>query len=274
MSMTNPMVTLDRFANGVAQLTLNNPPLNLNTLSTIHELSVHCAMIAADASIRVVIITGSGEKAFCAGSDLNEFSAVRDAVVEKKLANENRAFTAIENLPQPVIAALNGVTLGGGLEIALACDLRILDERAVIGVPEINLGVFPGGGGVFRLPRIVGQGRALELLFTGEPIDAHEALRIGLVNRVAPQGGSLELALQLGDRLSAKPSLALSLIKEGVHHSFLETTADATARTLMDSDLVFTGPDIEEGVDAFFQKRMPHFTAGRHDRPMAQGEPE
>src|SRR4029077_4929616 len=147
----------------------------------------------------------------CAGSDIGEFPHVRDDVVSRKLAREDAAFTALEQLHMPVIAALNGVALGGGAEIALACDIRIMDETARIGFPEVKLGIFPGSGGIFRLPRLVGPAKAYELLYTGELIDAHEAHRIGLINRWAPAGQSLFAAVALAESLASRPALALSL---------------------------------------------------------------
>jgi enoyl-CoA hydratase/carnithine racemase len=260
---TGAPVTCTVDDSGVAVLTLDNPPLNLNTLSTIDHLLTVCATLSADDNVRVVVVTGAGDRAFCAGSDISEFADVRDQVVPKKLRRENAAFTAIEELPQPVIAALNGVALGGGAEIALACDLRVIDESARIGFPEVALGVFPGSGGVFRLPRIVGAAHAYELLYTGQPVDAETALRIGLVNRIAPTGQALATALDWARDLAAKPALALSLIRAGVRDSFTQTVAEATERTLADSHRVFTGPDIDEGVAAFFAKRAPQFTAAR-----------
>jgi enoyl-CoA hydratase len=248
---------------GVAVLTLDNPPLNLTTLVTVEKLLAACRNIAADERVRAVVVVGAGKKAFCAGSDIGEFAQVREDVVPRKLARENEAFTALEQLPVPVIAALNGVTLGGGAEIALACDIRIIDETARIGFPEVKLGIFPGSGGIFRLPRLVGPARAYELLYTGEPIDAHEAYRIGLVNRLAPAGQALAAAIELAETLASRPALALSLIRAGVRDSFNQMTRQAIDRTLTDSHKVFTGPDIEEGVDAFFAKRPPVFTAAR-----------
>ncbi len=261
--MTKPAyLNLELRDNGVGILTLENPPLNLNVLATLDALLDACVRIAADDRVRVVVVTGAG-RAFCAGSDIKEFSTVRDDVVERKLAKENQAFTALEELPVPVIAALNGVTLGGGAEIAIACDIRIMDEHAKMGFPEIKLGVFPGSGGVFRLPRIIGQARAYELLYTGDLLDAQEAHRIGLVNRIARAGQALADALALADTLASRPALALSLIRAGVRDALQQTTAEATRRTLADSHRVFTGPDIEEGVAAFFAKRPAAFTARR-----------
>jgi enoyl-CoA hydratase len=248
---------------GVGVLTLDNPPLNLTTLATLDKLLAACRDIAADERLRVLVVTGSGSKAFCAGSDISEFPHVREDVVSRKLARENTAFTALEQLPMPVIAALNGVALGGGAEIALACDIRIMDETARIGFPEVKLGIFPGSGGIFRLPRLVGPAKAYELLYSGELIDAQEAHRIGLVNRLAPAGHALSAAIAFAEMLARRPALALSLIRAAVRDSLHQTTQEAISRTLADSHRVFTGPDIEEGVDAFFAKRAPVFTAGR-----------
>jgi enoyl-CoA hydratase len=249
---------------GVGVLTLDNPPLNLSTLVTLDKLLATCRDIAGDERVRAVVVVGGGDKAFCAGSDIGEFADVRDDVVGRKLSRENAAFTALEQLPMPVIAALNGVTLGGGAEIALACDIRIMDETARIGFPEVKLGIFPGSGGIFRLPRLVGSARAYELLYTGELIDAHEAYRVGLVNRLAPAGQALAAAVALAEILASRPALALSLIRAGVRDSLNQTTQQAIDRTLADSHRVFTGPDLDEGIDAFFAKRAPTFTAGRN----------
>jgi len=248
---------------GVAVLALDNPPLNLTTLATLDLLLAACREIAGDEKVRTVVVTGAGERAFCAGSDIGEFARVREDVVGRKLARENEAFSALEKLPVPVIAALNGVTLGGGAEIALACDIRIMDEKARIGFPEVKLGIFPGSGGVFRLPRLIGPAKAYELLYTGDLIDAHEAHRIGLVNRLAPAGGALPAALALAETLASRPALALSLIRAGVRDSLSQTTAEAIDRTLADSHRVFTGPDLDEGMGAFFEKRAPRFSAAR-----------
>lgn len=258
-------------SSGVAILTLNNPPLNLNTLTTLAQLRGACEALDRDERVRAVVITGKGTKAFCAGSDLQEFASVREDVVPRKLERENEAFTAIENLPMPVIAALNGVTLGGGAEIALCCDIRIIDDAGRIGFPEVKLGVFPGSGGVFRLPRLIGAGRAYELLYTGNIIGAEQAHRIGLVNRIAPSGASMETAIALAETLAKGPALALSLIRAGVRDSFSQTTDEAIRRTLADSDRVFKASDINEGLAAFFEKRSPAFTAGRSGAAIKKG---
>lgn len=248
---------------GVAVLTLDNPPLNLNVLPSLRLLRRYVRQIAGDTRVRCVVVTGSGDRAFCAGSDIHEFETVMDDVVGKKLRLENQAFDGLAELPVPVIAAINGVALGGGAEIALACDLRIMAADARIGFPEVKLGVFPGSGGVFRLPRLIGSARAYELLYTGDLIDAVEAQRIGLVNRVAPRADVLPAAMALAARLAAGPALALSLIRRGVRAAPLQSNQQAIAQSLADSEVVFKGPDVVEGVQAFFDKRPAVFTASR-----------
>lgn len=257
---------------GVAILTLDNPPLNLTTLTTLDRLSDACLQITKDKHIRAVVITGVGDKAFCAGSDIKEFSEVMDDVVEKKLRLENRTFTALEQLPVPVIAALNGITLGGGAEIALACDIRIMASTARIGFPEIKLGVFPGSGGVFRLPRLIGPAKAYEMLYTGDTIDAGEAFRIGLVNRIVSPDTVLNEAMAFAETVTAGPALALTAIRKGVRAAAHETTSHATKRTLADSHKVFTAPDATEGVSAFFDKRQPLFKRERDNQLNCYGE--
>lgn len=263
MSTTN-YVDYHLRGDGVATLTLDNPPLNLNAMPTLHLLRRYVAQIAGDTRVRCVVVTGAGERAFCAGSDVHEFQSVMDDVVARKLRLENEAFDGLAELSVPVIAALNGVALGGGAEIALACDLRIMAAGARIGFPEVKLGVFPGSGGTFRLPRLVGSARAFELLYTGDPIAADDALRIGLVNRLVPQVEVLPAALALAARLAAGPALALSMIRREVRAAGHQSTAQAIAQSLADSDAVFKGLDVVEGVRAFFEKRPAKFTAARN----------
>ncbi|WP_344818411.1 enoyl-CoA hydratase/isomerase family protein [Microbacterium soli] len=257
------VIELDVRDDGVGVLTLNGPPLNLITREATRQLLEATARVAEDPRVRVLVITGAGDRAFCAGADVTEFADVRAEVVERKLRRENEAMTAIEGLPIPTIAAIGGVCLGGGAELALACDLRVADAGAVIGFPEVGLGVFPGSGGVFRLPRVVGLGRALDLLYSGRRISADEALRIGLVTEVTAPGAALQRALERGAALASGPALALRLIKSGARDSLTQTTAQAVDASLADSARVFTGPDIEEGLAAFAQKRPPRFTAPR-----------
>jgi enoyl-CoA hydratase/carnithine racemase len=248
---------------GVAVLTLSNPPLNLITMGLTRRLLELTGQISRDARVRVLVITGAGDRAFCAGADITEFADVRSEVVERKLRPENEAMDAVEALPIPTIAAIGGVCLGGGAELALACDLRIVDPDAVLGFPEIGLGVFPGSGGVHRLPRMIGLGRALDLLCTGRRVSAAEAVQIGLATEVSESGAALKRALERAAALASGPALALQLIKAGARAALTQTTAQAVGASLADSARVFAGPDIEEGIAAFTQKRAAHFTAPR-----------
>lgn len=252
-------IRLEKLANKVAIVYLDNPPLNILTLEMTQRLISLFSEIEEDDQIRVVIITGAGEKAFCAGADINEFVAVRDKVIEKKLAKENEALLKIEKLSKPVIAAMDAVALGGGCEIALACDIRIIAENAKIGLPEIKLGVFPGSGGLYRLPKIVGMSHALEMMYTGDSVTAKEAYRIGLVNHVTEPKQALNFAIMIAEKIAQQPKHALAAIKAGVRKSMEITQDEAIQYNLELSDQVFKSPDCEEGIKAFFEKIKPQF---------------
>jgi enoyl-CoA hydratase len=259
MPAQDRLIVTERVEHGVAKLILNNPPLNLVTLELTEQLIEALGELDTDGSVRAVVITGAGEEAFCAGSDVKEFPAVRDQVVEKKLARENQAFSSIESLCKPVIAAIEGLAYGGGCEISLACDLRIVAESARFALPEVKLGVVPGSGGLFRLPRLVGPGRAMELMYLGEPISAREAERLGLVSMIVPDGEALSYALDFARKIARQPKEAVAAIKRGVRESARLTHEEAVQLTLELSDHVFRTDDCAEGVRAFLEKREPRF---------------
>ncbi len=259
MTIQDQMIVLERAASGVVKLVLNNPPLNLVTLETTRQLTEALDEIENDDSVRVVVLTGAGEKAFCVGSDIKEFAAVRDRVVEKKLAKENEAFDRLEFLSKPVIAAIEGMAYGGGCEISLACDLRVMAEDAKIGLPEVKLGVVPGSGGLFRLPRLVGPARAMQLMYLGKFIGAAEADRIGLVNEVVPPGEAASRALALAGEIAAQPKAAIAAIKRAVRESRVLPHKELVHMTLELSEGLFRTDDCAEGIEAFFQKREPRF---------------
>ncbi len=244
---------------GAAKLTLNNPPLNLVTLGMTERLIEVLDELEGDDAVRAVVVTGAGEKAFCAGSDIKEFADVRDGVVEKKLARENEAFGRLESLSKPTVAAIEGLAYGGGCEISMTCDLRIVGAGAKFALPEVRLGVVPGSGGLFRLPELVGPSRAMELMYLGSPIDAGEAERIGLVNQVVPDGEALQHALDVARSISRQPREAVAAVKRGVRGSAGATRAEAVRLTLELSDHVFRSDDCAEGIRAFFEKREPRF---------------
>lgn len=246
---------------GVAVVTLNNPPLNLVTLELTRELNALVARLAEDPSVRVLVLTGSGEKAFCAGSNITEFPDMMaaGAVVPKKLALENEAYSRVDDFPKPTIAALNGLAYGGGLELAICCDLLVAEAGGRIALPEIKLGVFPGSGGTVRVTRRIGEGRAKEMMFFGEPIAVETAKDWGLINRVVPKGEALKVALAMAHKLAAQPNVALQMCKQAVDAAFDTTEDKAVDASLVLSDRVFSTEDCAEGVRAFFAKEPPRF---------------
>lgn len=246
-------------ADGVGVLTLNNPPMNLVTLALTRELDAALTRLAPDANVRVLIVTGTGGRAFCAGSDIKEFGGVADDVVGKKLGAENAAFSRLAGFPKPTIAAIEGVAFGGGLELAVCCDLLVASADARLALPEVKLGVFPGSGGTIRVPRRIGEARAKQLMFTGEPIDAATALAWGLVTQVAPRGQALAAARELAATLAALPARALTLMKEAVAVGLEYSGDEAVGRTLPLSAAVFGTADCREGARAFLAKEPARF---------------
>lgn len=253
---------LTEIEQGVAVVTLNNPPLNLVTLSTSRLLFETMTALANNPEVRVVVLTGSGNKAFCVGSDLNEFPEMMaaGAVVPKKLKMENDAFSAIRDCPKPTIAALNGLAYGGGLEMALCCDLLIAEAGGRIALPEIRLGVFPGSGGTVRMTRRIGESRAKMMMFTGDPVAVEEAQQWGLINQVVAKGEALTHAVALARRLADQPNIALQLCKASANMSFDMDEKSAVYASLPLSEKAFTSQDCKEGVRAFFAKEAPRFS--------------
>lgn len=241
-------------------LTVNRPD-KLNALSNelTEELESFLDEAEKDADLRVLVITGAGEKAFVAGADINEL-VERDAIMGRDVSRFRQdLFSRIENLPIPVIAAVNGYALGGGLELALACNIRIASEKVQFGAPEVKLGIIPGDGGTQRLPRLIGLGRAMELVLTGDFIDAAEAYRIGLVNRVVPHEELMENVMALAKKIASRPPLAVKYAKEAVNRSQEGDTASGYALESYLHALACTTEDKKEGVAAFLEKRKGEF---------------
>lgn len=244
----------------IGVLTINRPD-KLNALSNelTEELKQFLNDAERDAGLRVLVITGAGEKAFVAGADINEL-VVRDGIMGRDVSRFRQdLFARIENLPIPVIAAVNGYALGGGLELALACNIRIASEKAQFGAPEVKLGIIPGDGGTQRLPRLIGLGRAMELVLTGDFIDATEAYRIGLVNRVVPPEELMEDVMGLAKKIASRPPLAIKYAKEAVNRSQEGDTASGYALESFLHALACTTEDKAEGVAAFLEKRKGDF---------------
>lgn len=244
---------------GIACITLNRPArLNALNRQICLELEHALEQTAVDDSARVVLLTG-GNKVFCAGADLTEVSTSTSTDAYAFSRRMQLLMQRFEDFPKPIIAAVSGFALGGGCELCLVCDLRIASETARFGVPEVNLGAFPAAGGTQRLPRIVGMTMAAEMLLTGDPIDAAEALRIGLVNRVVPQEQLLEEAQTLAARLATKPPLALGAIRSLIRSGYempLGGALDYESRTF--ASLAATG-DFKEALEAYRERRTPRF---------------
>ena len=253
------MIHLDKDG-PLAIVTLTNPPLNVLHPQMAAELDACFTGLATDPEVVVAILTGQGERAFCAGFDIKEFPNLMALGGAERLTRAlHVSLGKVAHLGKPTIAAVNGLALGGGLELSMACDIRIVAANAQLGQPEIKLGLFPGAGGTQRLPRLVGAGIAKELMYVGDPIGADEAYRIGLANKVVPPGEALAAARQMGLTIAGMAGVALRYIQEAVNRG-LDTTLDAGLQ--IEADLfakVFQTEDVREGVEAFINKRQPNF---------------
>lgn len=251
-------ISIDREGR-VGILTINRPE-KLNALSsTVHREGVAALdEFRQEAEIRVVVITGTGEKAFIAGADISEFEG-KTPVTQRSTFQERTLFNTIDTFPKPVIAMVNGFCLGGGNELALACDIRVCSENARFSQPEINLGIMPGGGGTQRLTRLIGEGRAMELCLTGDMIDAVTAHRFGLVNYVYPPDELRAKTLELAAKIAEKAPVALQLVKEAVKFASRSNLDEGLRREVDLFAICFSTEDKKEGVAAFLEKRKPEF---------------
>ena len=245
-------------AGRVATLTINRPEKrNALNQATRDEMIIALEYLSST-DTRVLIITGEGEKAFIAGADITEFEG-RTALDQWSVMKQRRVFDAIEDCPMPVIAMINGFCLGGGMEVALACDIRIAGSNARLGQPEVNLGIIPGGGGTQRLSRLIGEGKSMELILTGNIIAAEEAHQIGLVNHVVSPGELRDFTNSLADTIADKSPVALRLAKESIKNAGRMGVREAMERETDLFCLAFTSDDKQEGVAAFMEKRKPDF---------------
>ena len=244
----------------VAVVTVNRPRvLNALNSQTVDELYTVTIELMHDSSVRSVIVTGAGDRAFVAGGDIGELAKQSPTEGRERARRGQQVFDLIENMGKPVIAAVNGYALGGGCELAMACTLRLASDTAQFGQPEIDLALIPGYGGTQRLARLVGKGRALELLLTGARINAQEAWRIGLVNRVVPPGGLMSEAYVLAAELAAKPRVAMRYILDAVNRGLDGSLAQGTALEAVLFGLVSATEDMREGTKAFLEKRPAVF---------------
>ncbi len=243
----------------VTIVTLNRPEaLNALNSSVLNDLDNYFKQVAEDRSVRVIILTGNGEKAFVAGADLKEINTL-DAPAAQEFAKKGQnVFSRIESLPQVVIGAINGFALGGGLELALSCDFLIASPRAKFGLPEVGLGLLPGFGGTQRLSRLVGLNKARELIFSGQHIDAQEALSIGLINKVSDN--LIDTALESANKILKNGPLAIAHAKKSINSGFDLTLTDGLKIEAQEFSNLFKTPEHKEGIGAFLEKRKPNFS--------------
>jgi enoyl-CoA hydratase len=260
MADDSTTVQLKQGDDGVAVITISRPDkLNALNAATVARLDDVVRAVQGDDSIRAVVVTGAGEKAFVAGADIAELSRMGPVEGVHVSRAGQATLRLLERMPKPVIAAVNGFALGGGLELALACHIRIASSRAKFGLPEVKLGIIPGYGGTIRLARLVGRGRALELILTGEMIDAAEAFRIGLVNRVEEPGELLAAAHALARKIVVNGPIAVALALESVDRGMSTTLDDAQLLESSLFGLLASTQDMREGMQAFLEKRTPQF---------------
>jgi enoyl-CoA hydratase/carnithine racemase len=247
-------------ADHVATLTLNRPAVRNAMNTALREAMLeHITALAVNDDVRVIVIKGAGDKAFSAGADIREFV---EPLVPTQFREQRRRIDfrqVMDRCPQPIIAAIRGVALGGGLELALACDIRIAGDDAQLGLTEVNLAIIPGGGGTQRLPRLIGRGKALEMILTGARIGAAEALRLGLVERVVPAAEVLTAAQDLARELAGRAPVALRYAKEAVVKGLGMSLEDGLRLEGDLSTLLRTTEDRLEGARAFLEKRKPNW---------------
>ncbi|MGZ9583147.1 enoyl-CoA hydratase/isomerase family protein [Paenibacillus marinisediminis] len=244
-------------AGKTAVISLNRPPMNPLNKQMFIELNQIIHEIDHDDEIQAAIITGKGERAFAACADMAEMKDLNMCEMRKWHDISRRAFDRLEHIGKPVIAAINGLALGGGCELALCCDFRICSEHAKFSLPEINLGIIPGGGGTQRLQRLIGQAKAKELLYFGDMITAQDALACSLVNKVVPFDELLDTAKEWADKLSEKPAVALRMMKTALQAGADVNLSDALTMESVCFGNTFTTHDCQEGMTAFLEKRQP-----------------
>ena len=257
---TETDVLVTTVEDGVATVTLNRPHRR-NALSRqlVYELWDLVRDLDRDGDVRVVVLTGTGDKAFCAGADLKERRGMSEADVARYVPDLSACFTALASLSRPTIAAINGVALGGGLELALACDLRVAVDTALVGLPETHLAIIPGAGGTQRLPRLIGVARAKELIFTGRRVEASEALQLGLVNRICAADELESVTLELARQIASAGPVALAQAKFAIDQGSGLPLASGLAVEAKAYQVTIPTEDRLEALAAFREKRTPQF---------------
>ncbi len=243
-------------------ITIDNPPVNALNLEMLQELSDAMRRGAEDQEVRGIVITGAGTNAFSAGADLRMVGNLKPENAKEFVATGHKTFSVIENAPKPVIAAVNGLALGGGNELAMSCDIRFASDRARFGQPEVMRGIIPAWGGTQRMTRLIGKGKSKELIFSGQIISAQEALRIGLVNKILPDGEELRASTDYIRMLSAKVSpLAVAQAKMAIESGSQESSLDDALKYEVQAIQVLAqSEDLKEGIQSFLEKRQPKFS--------------
>ncbi|SHI48327.1 enoyl-CoA hydratase [Malonomonas rubra DSM 5091] len=246
--------------NNITLITIDRPKaLNSLNMVTMDALSQAIADLQANTEVKVIILTGAGEKAFVAGGDISAMQPLGPMDARKVAQKAQQLFNDIEYGKKVVIGAINGYALGGGCELAMACDIRIASDNAKFGQPEIKLGIIPGWAGTQRLPRLIGKGKAKELMFTGDMISAEEAVQLGLANQVVAQSALIATAKQMAEKIAAMPQVAISLIKEAVNNGIEMESQKAFSYEAELFGLCFATEDQKEGMGAFLEKRTPEW---------------
>lgn len=256
--MAKERVLLERKAQ-IVTITIDNPPVNALDAQVIQELDQTFAAVAAMSDVSAVIVTGAGEKAFVAGADISQFTELDENSGKELLRKGHAAFRKLTDIPCPVICAINGFAFGGGLELALACDIRVIAENTKVGVPEVSLGIYPGYGGTQRLPRVVGQSMAKQLIFTGSPVNAAEACRIGLCDKMVPIGKAFEAAWELAEIIATRAPLAVKAAKKVINEGMELKLCDALLLEIEEFGKLCETRDKKEGAKAFLEKRKANF---------------
>ena len=243
----------------VATVVLNDPPMNLNTLESMAELLRVFQLLRYDPEVRAVVVTGAGTRTFNAGSNLKQMITLTGEFRAKKFTLETELMATLEELCKPTICAIEGNCMGGGLELACCCDLRIASSAAVFAVPEVKLGQLPGSGGLFRLPKLIGTSRTLELIYTGMSIDAEEARQIGLINRICEVGKAREVAVELAKEIAKKPPKPMRVSKRFIQANAYKPNDECLRKNLDYVEDIYEDYNSMEGMAAFIEKRPPVF---------------